>query len=87
MGGKNISDGLIDKWAEEAMADLGEQGWRDIDPNSMSLIIYAAQRNGEKKLIQKITRPLWWLLSILGAGIIWWIISSFIGYLHPLIRL
>lgn len=81
---KNISDGLIDKWAEEAMADLGEQGWRDIDPNSMSLIIYAVQRNGEKRLTQKITRPLWWLLSILGAGIIWWIISSFLG-VHPLI--
>lgn len=79
MGGKNISDGIIERWAEEAMADLGEQGWRDIDPNSMSLIIFAVQRNGEKKLIQKITKPLWWLLSILGTGIIWWIISSFLG--------
>lgn len=79
MSNKNISDGIIEKWAEEAMADLGEQGWRDIDPNSMSLIIYAVQRNGEKRLVQKITKPLWWLLSILGAGIIWWIISGFVG--------
>lgn len=75
----NISDGLLDKWAEEAMADLGEKGWRDIDSNSMMLIIYAVQKNRDKKIVQKISTPLWWLLGAIGTGIIWFIISSLPG--------
>lgn len=76
---QNISDGLLDSWAKDAMDDLGEKGWRDIDPNSMSLIIYAVQRNRENKLVKKITRPVWWLLGVVGAGVVWFIISKVMG--------
>lgn len=79
MSNRDISDGLIDKWAEEAMDDLSAKGWRDIDPNSMMLIIYRVQRGRDRKLVSKITRPMWWLLGAVGAGVIWWIMSSLIG--------
>ena len=72
----NLSDGIIDRWAEEAVDDLGEKGWREIENNSMILITYAAQRSQQRKLTKKITTPLWWLLCTVGAGLIWWIISS-----------
>lgn len=72
----NLNDGIIDKWAEEAVDDLGEKGWRDIAPNSMMLIIHAVQRNQQRKLIRKITAPIWWLLGAVGTGVIWWIISG-----------
>jgi len=75
----NISDGLIDRWADEAIQDLGDKGWREIGPNAMMLIIYAAQRNRDKKLVSKITKPFWWLLGTIGTGVIWIIMSSFLG--------
>lgn len=75
----NIGDGLIDKWADEAMEDLGEKGWRDIDPNSMLLIIYAVQKSRENRVIKKVTRPMWWLLGVVGAGILWYMIASLFG--------
>lgn len=74
-----INDGIIDKWAEEALQDLGAQGWRDIDPNSMMLIIYSMQRNRDKKLAQKITTPIWWVLAVVGAGLLWYIVGSIFG--------
>ena len=75
----NLSDGLIDRWADEAIDDLGEKGWRDIDPNSMMLIIHSVQRNQQRKLIKKITAPLWYLLGTVGAGVIWLVISGVIN--------
>ena len=71
----NFTDGIIDKWAEEAVEDLGEKGWRDIDPNSMQLIIYSTQKESFRKLVQKITTPIWWLLGAVGTGIVWLIIN------------
>lgn len=72
----NISDGIIDRWAEEAARDLGEKGWRDIDTNSMLLIIYGVQKAREKKLVSKITKPIWWLLGAVGTGVLYFIVSS-----------
>ena len=79
MSNRDISDGLIDKWAEEAMDDLSAKGWRDIDPNSMMLIIYRVQRSRDRKLVSKITKPMWWLLATIGALIVWMIASSLMG--------
>ena len=75
----NLSDGLIDRWADEAIDDLGEKGWRDIDPNSMILIVYAVQRGQQRKLVRKITAPIWSLLGTVGTGVTWWIISGIIN--------
>ena len=75
----NISDGLIDNWAEEAISDLGEKGWRDLDPNSMMLIIYAVQKSRDTKIVQKITKPIWWLLTVVGTATIWLILSGIFG--------
>lgn len=76
MGAKNgISDGLIDRWADEAVDDLGKKGWREISPNALMLIIYAAQKSSHKKMAEKITRPLWWVFGAMGTGIAWAIVS------------
>ena len=72
----NISDGLIDKWADEAMQDLGDKGWREIDTNSMMLIIYSIQKARDKKIVNMITKPIWWLFGAVGTGIVWIILSS-----------
>ena len=75
----NIVDGLIDKWSEEAIGDLGEKGWRDIDPNSLLLIIYAVQKAESKRCSQRITKPFWWLLAVISPGVLWYIISGIMG--------
>ncbi|MBA7478569.1 hypothetical protein ES707_13996 [subsurface metagenome] len=75
----NLSDGIIDRWAEEAVDDLGEKGWREIESNSMILITYAAQRSQQGKLTKKITTPLWWLLGTVGTGVVWFIISGVVN--------
>lgn len=72
----NYSNGIIDKWAEEASSDLGEKGWRDIDTNSMLLIIYSVQRARDAKIVKQVTKPIWGLLGILGAGLVWLAVSS-----------
>lgn len=72
----NISDGIIDKWAEQAMEDLGEKTWRDIDTNSLLLVIYSIEKAREKKLVSKITRPIWWLLGAVGTGVIYFIVNT-----------
>lgn len=74
-----FDDGMLDRWAQEATTDLAEKGWRDIDPNSMMLIVYTAQRRQQSRLVKKITKPGWWLLGVLGGGLLWWIISSLLG--------
>lgn len=73
-----ISDGLIDKWAGEAMNDLGEKGWRDVDGNGMMLVIYAMQKSENKKQAARITKPFWWLLAAICPGVLWYIISGVI---------
>lgn len=71
----NIDDGIIDNWAEQAMEDLGEKSWRDIDTNSMMLIIYSIQKTREKKLVSKITKPIWWLLSTVAVAVLLLIVT------------
>lgn len=72
----SISDGLIDKWSEEAIGDLGEKGWRDVDTNSLLLIIFAAQKAESKRHTKLITRPFWWLLGVVVPGVLWYLISG-----------
>lgn len=73
----NIDDGIIDTWAEQAMEDTGEKSWREIDTNSMLLIIYSVQKAREKKLVSKITTPIWWLLSTVAVAALLLILSRF----------
>ena len=75
----NFNDGIIDKWADEALEDLGDKGWREIDPNSMMLIIYNIQKTRDGRLVKKITKPIWWLLAVIGSGVVWLIVSGLIG--------
>lgn len=71
----NFSDGIIDKWAEEAAQDLGEKSWRDINPNSMVLILYAIQKSRTKKIL----KPLWCLFGTAVIGVVGTLIALFLG--------
>lgn len=75
----NDINGIIDKWADEAVGDLGAKGWRDVESNCMMLIIYAAQKSDNKRQARRITKPFWWLLGVAVPGVIWYIISGVIG--------
>jgi len=75
----SFSNGIIDKWADEALEDLGDKGWREIDPNSMMLIIYLVQKQRDAQLVKKITKPIWWLLGVISYGVIWLIIDILTG--------
>ena len=75
----NIGDGIIDRWANEALDDLGKKSWREIEPNSMMLIIYKIQETKNRKLVSKISRPFWWLVGAVGTGVVWAVISNLTG--------
>lgn len=72
-------NGIIDAWAEDAVRDLGENSWREVQPNCMMLIIYAAQKADSKKAAARITKPFWWLLSIITPAIIFYIANGLVG--------
>lgn len=74
--GSNFSDGIIDKFAEQAMDDMRDKSWQDIDTNSLILIVYAVQKAKVRKLVKQVTTPLWWLLGVLAAGGIWMVASD-----------
>lgn len=71
----SLDDGIIDNWAEQAMEDLGEKTWREVDTNSLLLIIYAIQKAREKKVVQTITKPIWWLLTTVAVAALLLIIT------------
>lgn len=72
-------NGIIDKWADDAVRELGESSWRELQPNCMMLIIYAAQKADSKKAALRITKPFWWLLGILTPAIIYYIANGVAG--------
>jgi len=75
----SYSDSIIDEWAKQAMDDMGTKSWRDIDTNSLLLIIYAVNKARENKVVKQITHPLWWLLAVVVGGAIWLGFKSFVG--------
>lgn len=75
----NISNGLIDKWCEEAASDLDIKGWREIETNSLLLIIYSCQKSDVQQLYRKVARPFWWFVGIISPGIAWYIISGLLN--------
>jgi len=74
--GSNFSDGMLDKFAEQALEDMGDKSWRDIDTNSLILIVYATQKAFLKKLAGKVTTPLWWLLGTIATIGVWLVVSD-----------
>lgn len=72
----NFSDGMIEEWAKQALDDTGSCSWRDIDTNSLILIVYLAQRAVFKRFARKIAKPLWWLLGVVASGSLWLVISD-----------
>lgn len=78
----NYSDGIIDEWAKQAMEDMGDKSWRDIDTNSLVMIVYAVQKTRNMRLVKKVTKPLWWLIGVLGAGSVWMIVTDVFQVVH-----
>lgn len=75
----NDIDGIIDKWADDAVRELGERSWREVQPNCMMLIVYAAQKADSRKRERKITKPFWWLLGVLGPAVLWYLVTGVIS--------
>lgn len=73
-------NGIIDAWAEDAVRDLGENSWREVQPNCMMLIIYAAQKADSQRTALKITKPFWWLLGIISPAVLYYIIEGVVTH-------
>jgi hypothetical protein len=76
-----LTDGYLDRIAEEAVEDLakGNRTWREISPNAMMLVVYAAQKARNEKFYRKVAAPFWFVGSIAAAGVIWWAICGIFG--------
>ena len=72
------SNNFFQRMTKEAMDDLagGEKGWREADPNTLILACFGMLYN---HFSHKVTKPLWFFVSVVAAGVIWMIISSVLG--------
>jgi len=77
--GSKIVDGVIDRWADQAVDDLGDKGWKEVDTNSLLLVVYAVQKAEGRKNVSRVTKPFWWLLAVVAPGVIWYIVSGKLG--------
>ena len=71
-------DGFFKKMCKEATEELasGREGtWREISPNVLILACFGMLFNN---LTHKITRPLWFFSGSVAAGVIGYIIHSFL---------
>jgi hypothetical protein len=76
MANSVLKDGVIDECAKEALKEFTEKGWRNSSPNALMLVLYLIQKDRDEKLLRTICRPMWWLIGVFGAGVVWMIISG-----------
>jgi len=72
------NDDFFQRMTKEAMEELasGKRSWKEIDTNTLFLACVGMVYN---RLSHKITKPLWFFVSVAAAGVIWMIVSKVLG--------
>lgn len=77
MGDK--ANGIFDRMVDKATEEVAEKGWRKATQKEITLAAFGMLSRQIKSRTEGITKPFWWMASIVGAGVVWYIISSFLG--------
>jgi hypothetical protein len=74
--GDLLKNGIIDQCAKEAMSEFNKKSWRGCSPNALMLVLYAIEKGRDRLLAKKVTRPIYWLVSVLAGGLAWMILRD-----------
>ena len=67
---KNMN-GLLEKMMDEALDEVVKKGWKQCDPQTITIACY-------RLLIDKVKsqmKPIWWLAAAVGSGVIWSVVN------------
>lgn len=79
MANRDIEDGLLGKYAEEAIRELSRKNWHTCSPNALILVCHQVHQNSVRKIVGMIKKPLYFVGSVGAAAVIWMIISDILG--------
>ena len=74
-----FSDGLLDSYSREALKELSEKNWHEVNPNALILICHAINKASLRRIAAMLRKPLYILASTGGVAVIWMIIRDVLG--------
>ena len=80
---KKSTNGIVEKMMDEALDEVVSNGWKNVPAATITMACHKLMKDelkGQRCDIKNSLKPVMWLAGILGAGIIWQIVSvSFFG--------
>lgn len=70
---------VFGKMVNDAMEEVANKGWKNADPNAVTLASYGMLRKLMNDELHSIVRPIYWLAFAVGGGVIWLVIKSVLG--------
>jgi len=74
-----MQNGLFEKMIDEAAEEVANKGWKGADQNAVTLAAFGLLYKLVSNRMHSISKPFWWAASVIGAGVLWYIVSSLIG--------
>ena len=74
----NSKEDFFSRMCNEAQEELarGKKSWREIETNTLILACFSMLTN---HMASKLAKPLWFFAGSVGAGVVWTIVSKFLG--------
>jgi len=72
----DVANGIIDECAKEALKAFTSKNWRTISPNALMLVLFAIEKNREKKIVRLIKGPLYFFCTVMASGLIWLVVRD-----------
>jgi len=72
-------NGLFERMVEDATEKVAKKGWEKATQKEITLAAFGMINRQIKSKMTGVTRPFWWMASIIAAGVLWYIISGALG--------
>jgi len=74
-----MQNGLFEKMIDEAAEEVANKGWKGADQNAVTLAAFGLLYKLVSNRMHSISKPFWWAAGVIGAGVLWYIVSNLIG--------